>query len=110
MVEDQVTKQERLLSIGVDDKNFNHLGISQSEADDKTKFYREISYFSGFKIKDFTAGNRSSYVVVEGDKDYCDNLYEHSIPEVDSKAKGFLHFYKDTNGKFVYLSEAEYEN
>jgi hypothetical protein len=68
---------KKLYSIGYDEVNYHHLGISALESEDKTIFIREISAFDGFKIIDFTAGHRTSHVIIEGEKDAVDNLHTH---------------------------------
>lgn len=55
------------------------MGITQTEAEDKAVFYREVTAFRGFTIVDFTAGHRSSHVIIAGEKEPTDNLYTHKI-------------------------------
>ena len=97
------TGLQKLYSVGQDENNYFHLGITQQEAEEKTIFYREISAFRGFNIVDFVAGYRTSFVIIQGDKEPTDGLYEHKIGR-DNVAKGLLHFYKDANGQWVFVS------
>lgn len=58
---------KKLYSVGQDETNFNHLGISAIEAEDKSIFYREVTAFRGFEILDFAAGQRTSFVIIKGE-------------------------------------------
>jgi hypothetical protein len=76
------------------------LGITQIEAADTNIFFREVTAFQDFNIVDFSAGHRSSHVIIQGDKDLHTGLQQHTIGEGLEKreAKGILHFYRDNNG------------
>jgi hypothetical protein len=78
--------------------NFYCLGISQIEAEDVSVYYREVSAFRGFNLVDFTAGHRTSHVIIEGDKSLLDGISDHEVGE-GTKAKGLLHFFFDSTGQ-----------
>ena len=65
MQDDQGLK--KLYSIGQDEMNFNHLGITAIEAEDKAIYYREVTAFRGFEIANFAAGQRTSFVIIKGE-------------------------------------------
>lgn len=70
-------KVQKLYSVGQEDVNFHHLGISANEAEEKKVYFREIQAFSSFNIVDFSAGHRTSHVILEGEKEATENLYTH---------------------------------
>lgn len=100
-------KVKRLYSIGQDEVNFNHLGITAQEAEDKSVFYREVTSFKNFEIVDFAAGYRSSYVIIKGDEDPLSGVHEHEIDGI--KHKGLLHFYQNNLKQWVFIPESDYE-
>ena len=108
LFKDAVTEQQKLYSIGQNETNYHHLGISQIEAEDQSVFFREVTAFKDLCIVDISAGHRTSHVIIKGDKDLKERLQEHQID--DKSMKGIVHFYKDAEGKIVWLSEAEYES
>ena len=60
--------------MGANDTNYHHLGLTQIEAADLNIIYREVAAFRGYNIVDFSAGHRSSHVIIEGDKDLMAGL------------------------------------
>lgn len=46
-------------------------------------------------------------VIMKGEKNATDNLYEHKLPN-STNAQGILHAYQDQSGKWCFMSEAEY--
>lgn len=88
--------------------SFFALGITSIEAQDVTTYYREVTAFRGFNIVDFTAGHRTSHVIIEGDKNILDGINEHNIE--GNADKGVLHFYIDSMEQLHFIAPADYES
>jgi hypothetical protein len=89
----------RLYSIGQDEKNFKNLGCTAEQAAETT--IRKIPHFQDFEIQDFSACTLFSMVILKGEKNPTDGLYEHKLPE-NVTAKGVLHAYQ-RDGKWHYM-------
>lgn len=96
---------KKFYSIGKEESNFKHLGISAKNQDNEV--YREIPVFTDFEIQDFSASAKYSLVIIKGEEKPEVGLYEHELAD-GSKAKGILHFYKK-EGKWHYVSQEDYE-
>lgn len=55
------------------------MGVTKEDINGRKAFYREVLAFQGFSIVDFAAGHRSCHVIIAGDKDPTQSLYEHQI-------------------------------
>jgi len=104
MTEDE-HKVEHFYSIGQEESNAKQLGCTANEA--KDSIFHEISSLVDFKIIDFSAASKYSQIIIAGEKNIEDGLYDHEMPD-KTKAKGLLHFYKE-GGAWKFLSETRYE-
>lgn len=101
----------KLYSIGHNEVSFFALGITSIEAQDATTYYREVTAFRGFNIVDFTAGHRTSHVIIEGDKNILDGINEHNMDCIDGNVvKGVLHFYFDSADQLQFVTPEDYES
>ena len=92
----------KLYSFGKDEANFKHLGCTKVEAAETV--IHEITAFSEFNILCFSAATKYNQIIVEGEKEANDGLYEHQIGEKVSK--GLMHAYPK-NGEWIFIGEDE---
>lgn len=97
--------EEHFFSIGKEETNNKHLGCTTTEAAES--IFHEIETLKDFKIVDFAAASKYSQIIIGGEENVEDGLYEHELPD-KTKAKGLLHFYKE-GGAWKFLSEADYD-
>ncbi len=94
-----------MYSLGKGEDIFRPLGISKELSLIDT--YHEIIAFNDLDIIDFSASKDHSIVIMAGEDKPTDNLYVHKLPGGD--ATGLIHFYKNDDDSWTFLSEAQYD-
>ncbi len=77
---DLTSQKLRLYSIGQSESSGEHLGLNPSECKEQNEqqiFYREITAFREFDIVDMVAGDKTSHIIIKGEKSIKDNLNVH---------------------------------
>jgi len=80
----------KLYSLGKEESNYKHLGCSKEQANEGV--YRELSMFNDFEIIDFCASHKYNMIVIAGDENITDGLYEHKLSP-NLTVNGLLHAY-----------------
>lgn len=81
------------------------MGVSKELASEGT--FHEIIAFNELDIVDFSASRDHSIVIMAGEEKPTDNLYVHKLP--DGQATGLIHFFKNEDGTWTFLNEAQYD-
>jgi hypothetical protein len=94
-----------LFSLGKEEANFKHLGCSKESAGESV--IHEMTAFSDFTIKSFCAATKYNQIIIAGEKEANDGLYEHQIG--DKVSTGLMHAYQK-DGKWIFVGESELES
>jgi len=97
--------RKKMYSLGKDESIFRSLGVSKELSNELT--YHEIIAFSELDIIDFSASRDHSMVIMAGEDKPTDNMYVHKLP--GGEATGLIHFYKNEDDSWTFLSEQQYD-
>ena len=97
--------RKKMYSLGKGEDIFRSLGVSKELSTDNP--HHEIIAFNDLDIVDFSASRDHSIVIMAGEDKPSDNLYVHKLPGGD--AIGLIHFYKNDDDSWTFLSEAQYD-
>ena len=102
-----------VFSLGREEGAFSYLGIKEEDVKDNDDFVHHLKIFDHLEPYIVEAGVRTSFVAFEGDEDPSDRVSIHKglTCEVtkESPIKGIMHFYKDSEKKWHYLSAQGYQ-